>query len=76
MREYTHRPEEKPFPVPCLLAGSKLDRPAQLSADHSPQKLLTKIARNEQIYCEQKFAHGESILLTENHELPFILLAI
>jgi hypothetical protein len=23
-----------------------------------------------------KFAHGESILLTENHELPFILLAI
>jgi hypothetical protein len=23
-----------------------------------------------------KFAHGESNLLTENHELPFILLAI
>jgi hypothetical protein len=35
-----------------------------------------KIAHNEQIYCDQKFAHGESNLLTENHELPFILLAI
>jgi hypothetical protein len=23
---------------------------------HSPQKLLTKFANNEQIYCEQKFA--------------------
>jgi hypothetical protein len=23
---------------------------------HSPQKLLTKFAHNEQIYCEQKFA--------------------
>jgi hypothetical protein len=46
-----------------------------------------KIAHNEQIYCEQKllnkFAQGESNLLkenqcflTENHELPFILLEI
>jgi hypothetical protein len=24
------------------------------------KKLLTKFAHNEQIYCEQKFAHGES----------------
>jgi hypothetical protein len=51
------------------------------------KKLLTKFAHNEQIYCEQKFvqkicsrriklAHGESNLLMENHELPFILLAI
>jgi hypothetical protein len=23
---------------------------------HSPRKLLTKFAHNEQIYCEQKFA--------------------
>jgi hypothetical protein len=38
--------------------------------------LPTKFARNEQIYCEQKFAHGELILLTENLELPFILLSI
>ncbi len=30
MREYTRRPEEEPFPIPCL-AGSKLDRPARLS---------------------------------------------
>jgi hypothetical protein len=46
MREYTRRPEAKPFPVPCL-AGSKLDRLAWLSScwrlqknAHSPRKLL------------------------------------
>jgi hypothetical protein len=40
------------------------------------KKLLTKFAHNEQIYCEQKFAHGELILLTENYESPFSLCAI
>ena len=76
MREYTRRPEEKPFPVSCL-AGSKLDRPARLSCCWRLQKncsqptkiahrkkLLMKFAHNEQIYCEQteqiNFAHGES----------------
>jgi hypothetical protein len=34
----------------------------------------TKIARRKKLLT--KFAHGESILLTENHELPFSLFAI
>ena len=68
MREYTRRPEEKPFPIPWLV-GSKLDRPARLSCCWHLQRncsqptkiaqrktLLTKFAHNEQIYCEQKFA--------------------
>jgi hypothetical protein len=82
MKEYTRRPEEKPFPASCL-AGSKLDRPAQLSfcrrlqkIAHSPQKLLKEKNCSQNLLTMSKFivsknllnkfAHGESNLLTEN----------
>ncbi len=72
MREYTRRPEAKPFPFPCL-AGSKLDPPAQLSCCWRLQKNCsqpTKIAHRkncsinlltENQICSRRinFAHGE-----------------
>jgi hypothetical protein len=41
---------------------------------HSPQKLLVEKNCSQNLL--NKFAHGESNLLTENHELPFSLFAI
>jgi hypothetical protein len=82
MREYTRRPEEERIPFHVWLAQNWIGHHDYLAANvckkiaHSPRKMLTKFAHNEQIYCEQQFAHRESILPMENHELPFILLAI
>jgi hypothetical protein len=42
----------------------------------SAKKLLTAHQNCSQKKFLAKFAHGESILLMENHELPFTLLAI
>ncbi len=79
IRECTRRPEEKPFPVSSCLAGSKLDRPAQLSCCWRLQKNCsqpTKIAQRKKLLTMSKFivskdllnkfAQGESNLLTEN----------
>jgi hypothetical protein len=62
MREYTRRLEEKPFPFRVWLAQNWIGHRDYLAADvckriaHSPRKLLTKFAHNEQIYGEQKLA--------------------
>jgi hypothetical protein len=62
MRKYTRRPEEKSFPFHVWLAQNWIGQRDYLAADvcnkiaHSPRKLLTKFAHNEQIYCEQIFA--------------------
>jgi hypothetical protein len=40
------------------------------------KKMLTAHKNCSEKKLLTKFAHGESILLMENHELPFILLAI
>jgi hypothetical protein len=42
----------------------------------SAKKLLTAHENFSEKELLTKFAHGELILLMENHELPFILLAI
>jgi hypothetical protein len=59
----TRRPEEKPFPFHVWLAQNWIGQRDYLAADvckkiaHSPRNCLEKkIAHNEQIYCEQKFA--------------------
>ena len=50
------------FPFHVWLAQNWIGQRDYLAADvckkiaHSPRKLLTKFAHNEQIYCEQKFA--------------------
>ena len=79
MREYTRRPEEKPFPVSCL-AGSKLDRPAQLFAadvckkiDYSTRKLLTenqmcsrRIMNCPSFYMQSKYGRMTQFLSEQN----------
>jgi hypothetical protein len=64
------------FPFHVWLAQNWISQHHYLAAEvckkiaHSPQKLLREKICSWRI----KFAQGESILLTENHELPFIVL--
>jgi hypothetical protein len=49
--------------IMLLTSGKNCSQPTKIARR---KKLLTKFAHNEQIYCEQKFTHGESNLLMEN----------